>query len=151
MNRLNVLYEEKKKEINGYYNEFGLVSVDNIQEVNDQIIDKKLKKEDLENDLLEFYITVSMCLYMIENDLYDEYFFSTYAELLAEYKTGKYDNYFMDILADKELLESDIEDINDYLKKEEAMGKYYDDVSDIYNEEFEKFEREVDKDYKGEE
>lgn len=151
MNRLNVLYEEKKKEIKGYYNEFGLVSVDNIQEVNDQIIDKRLKKEDLENDLLEFYITVSMCLYMIENDLYDEYFFSTYAELLTEYKTGKYDNYFMDILADKELLESDIEDINDYLKKEEAMGKYYDDVSDIYNEEFEKFEHEVDKDYKGEE
>ena len=151
MNRLNILYEEKKKEINGYYNEFGLVSVDNIQEVNDQIIDKRLKKEDLENDLLEFYITVSMCLYMIENDLYDEYFFNTYAELLTEYKTGKYDNYFMDILADKELLESDIEDINDYLKKEEAMGKYYDDVSDIYNEEFEKFEHEVDKDYKGEE
>lgn len=151
MNRLNVLYEEKKKEIKGYYNEFGLVSVDNIQEVNDQIIDKKLKKEELENDLLEFYITVSMCLYMIENDLYDEYFFSTYVELLTEYKTGKYDNYFMDILADKELLESDIEDINDYLKKEEAMGKYYDDVSDIYNEEFEKFEHEVDKDYKGEE
>lgn len=143
--KLNVLYEDKKKEIQNYYKEYGLITVDNIVEVNDLIIDSKIKKEDLENDLIELYITIAMCLYMIEHDLYDEYFFNTYAELLHEYKHGSFDNMFMDILVDKENLESDIEEINEYLKKEVEMSKYYDNVSDIYNEEFEKFEEEVDK------
>ena len=145
MNKLTVLYKEKKNEIYNYYNEFDFIGIDNVQEVNDKIIDVKIKKEDLENDLMEFYITTSMCSYMIENDLYDEYFFTTYAELLNDYKNGTFDNYFMDILVDKEDLENDIDEINDYIRKDEAMSKYYDDVSNIYNEEFKKFEDEVDK------
>ncbi len=139
--KLDILYKDKKKEIYDYYKELGLITVDSIQEVNDNIIDKKIKKEDLENDLMEFYITVSMCSFMIENDLYDEYFFTTYAELLNEYKNGTYDNMFMDILADKADLESDIEEINEYIKKDEAIRKYYDDVSDIYNEDLEQIEK----------
>ena len=145
--KVNVLYKDKKKEIFDYYREVGLINVDSISEVNDSIIDKKVSKQDLENDLMEFYITVAMCSFMIENDLYDEYFFNTYAELLSEYKNGSYDNLFMDILSDKEAIESDIEEINEGIKKDEIMSKYYDDVSDIYNDEFEKFEHEVDKDY----
>ncbi len=139
--KLDILYKDKKNEIYGYYKEVGLITVDSIQEVNDNIIDKKIKKEDLENDLMEFYITVSMCSFMIENDLYDEYFFTTYAELLNEYKNGTYDNMFMDILSDKADLESDIEEINEYIKKDEAIRKYYDDVSDIYNEDLEEIEK----------
>lgn len=139
--KLDILYKDKKKEIYDYYKELGLITVDSIQEVNDNIIDKKIKKEDLENDLMEFYITVSMCSFMIENDLYDEYFFTTYAELLNEYKNGTYDNMFMDILSDKADLESDIEEINEYIKKDEAIRKYYDDVSDIYNEDLEEIEK----------
>ena len=76
--KVNVLYKDKKKEIFDYYREVGLINVDSISEVNDSIIDKKVSKEDLENDLMEFYITVAMCSFMIENDLYDEYFFNTY-------------------------------------------------------------------------
>lgn len=140
MNKLEVLYKEKKNEVYSYYLEYSGIDSENIQSVNDKIVDKKLRKEDFDNELMEFYITISMCLFMIENDLYDEYFFNTYAELLNEYKSGKYDNYFMDILSDKELLESDIENINEYIRKDRAKSKYYDDVSDIYNNELEKIE-----------
>ncbi len=145
MDKVNVLYEDKKKEIYSYYLGYSGINNENIIEINDSIIDKKIRKEELDNELLEFYITVSMCLFMVENDLYDEYFFKTYIELLDEYKSGKFDNYFKDIISDKQSLESDIDNISDYLKKEEIKAMYYDNVSDIYNSEFEKFENMVDK------
>ena len=145
MEKLDILYDEKKKEIYSYYLEYNNIDADNIFDVNDLIIDKKIKKEELEEEVLEFYITVSMCMYMVEHDLYDEYFFRTFLELLDCYKSGEFDNYFKDILADKQSIESDIESINDYLKKDEIKMKYYQDVSDIYNDEFHKFEDEVDK------
>ncbi len=145
MDKVNVLYEDKKKEIYSYYLGYSGINNENIIEINDLIIDKKIRKEELDNELLEFYITVSMCLFMVENDLYDEYFFKTYIELLDEYRSGKFDNYFKDIISDKQNLESDIDNISDYLKKEEIKAMYYDNVSDIYNSEFEKFENMVDK------
>ena len=85
-----------------------------------------------------------MCAYMVEHDLYDEYFFKTYLELLDCYNSGEFDNLFKDILLDKQSIDNDIDSINDYLKKDEIKMKYYQDVSDIYNDEFHKFEDEVD-------
>ena len=143
MSKLEVLYKDKKSEVYSYYLGYSGIDSENIIDVNDKIIDEKLKKEDFDNELLEFYITVSMCLFMIENDLYDEYFFNTYAELYNEYKDGKYDNLFMSIIEDKSNLESDIDSINEYIKKEAAMSKYYDDVSDIYNSEIESIEEKL--------
>ena len=143
MSKLEVLYKDKKSEVYSYYLGYSGIDSENIIDVNDKIIDEKLKKEDFDNELLEFYITVSMCLFMIENDLYDEYFFNTYAELYNEYKDGKYDNLFMSIIEDKSNLESDIDSINEYIKKEAAMSKYYDDVSDIYNSEMESIEEKL--------
>ena len=135
MNKLDVLYEDKKKEVFSYYLVYDGINSENISDINDIIIDKKINSNDLKNDLLEFYITLSMCLFMIENDLYDEYFFKSYVELLEDYNNGLFDNYFKDIINDKQLIEEDIEIINEYLKKEEIKAKYYDDVSNIYNEE----------------
>ena len=135
MNKLDVLYEDKKKEVFSYYLVYDGINSENISDINDIIIDKKIDKKELENDLLEFYITVSMCSYMVSNDLYDEYFFKAYVELLDDYKSGKFDNLFKDIISDKEILDNDIESLNEYLKKEEIKAKYYDDVSNIYNEE----------------
>ena len=135
MNKLDILYEDKKKEVFSYYLVYDGINGENISDINDTIIDKKIDKKELENDLLEFYITVSMCSYMVNNDLYDEYFFKTYVELLDDYNSGKFDNLFKDIISDKEILDNDIESLNEYLKKEEIKAKYYDDVSNIYNEE----------------
>ena len=144
MEKLDILYDDKKREIYSYYKEYSDINCDNIFDVNDIITDSKIKSEELENELLEFYITVSMCEYMVENDLYDEYFFRTFVELLDCFNSGEFDNYYKDILIDKQSLTKDIESINDYLKKDEIKEKYYQDVSDIYNEEFEKFEDMVD-------
>ena len=142
MNKLDILYEDKKKEVFSYYLVYDGINGENISDVNDTIIDKKIDKKELENDLLEFYITVSMCSYMVNNDLYDEYFFKTYVELLDDYNSGKFDNLFKDIISDKEILDNDIESLNEYLKKEEIKAKYYDDVSNIYNEEINSLDEE---------
>ena len=135
MEKLDILYDDKKKEIYSYYLEYSNIDADNIFD----------KKEELDIEVLEFYITLSMCAYMVEHDLYDEYFFKTYLELLDCYNSGEFDNLFKDILLDKQSIDNDIDSINDYLKKDEIKMKYYQDVSDIYNDEFHKFEDEVDK------
>ena len=142
MNKLDILYEDKKKEVFSYYLVYDGINGENISDINNTIIDKKIDKKELENDLLEFYITVSMCSYMVNNDLYDEYFFKTYVELLDDYNSGKFDNLFKDIISDKEILDNDIESLNEYLKKEEIKAKYYDDVSNIYNEEINSLDEE---------
>ena len=144
MEKLDILYDDKKKKIYSYYLEYNNIDADNIFDVNDLIIDQKIKKEELDIEVLEFYITLSMCAYMVDHDLYDEYFFKTYLELLDCYNSEEFDNLFKDILLDKQSIDNDIDSINDYLKKDEIKMKYYQDVSDIYNDEFHKFEDEVD-------
>ena len=114
MEKLDILYDDKKKKIYSYYLEYSNIDADNIFDVNDLIIDQKIKKEELDIEVLEFYITLSMCAYM------------------------------EDILLDKQSIDNDIDSINDYLKKDEIKMKYYQDVSDIYNDEFHKFEDDVD-------
>lgn len=131
---INTKYEDRKKEIYHFYEHFDHIDVDNIDEVNDHIVDIDLKKEHFENPLEEFYNTISMCLYMIEHELYDEYFFDAYKEILEEYNDNKYDDYFMNE-SDKELLDSDIEIVNDYLKKDEAKSKYYDTLTEVMDKE----------------
>ncbi len=134
MNKLNVSYKQRKEEIYHFYSHFKKIDIDSIQDVNDHIVDVDLKKEHFENPLEEFYNTISMCLYMIEHELYDEYFFDAYKEILEEYNDNKYDDYFMNE-SDKELLDSDIEIVNDYLKKDEAKSKYYDTLTEVMDKE----------------
>ena len=82
MKKVSVLYKDRKKEIEKYYKKYKNIDMDNILDINDKIVDIHLKKEQFEHPLEEFYNIVSMCSYMIDNDLYDEYFFNTYEELL---------------------------------------------------------------------
>ena len=133
MNKLNINYETRKREIYHFYEHFDSLDIDTIADANDHIVDIDLKKEHFENPLEEFYNTISMCTYMINNDLYDEYFFETYKELLEEYESGKYDNYFLDIINDKMDLEKDIEIVNEYLNKDKIKSNYYDKLSEIYD------------------
>ena len=132
MNKINVLYNDRKKEIYSFYNKHKDIDLDNIQDINDSIIDGDLKKENFDNPLEEFYIIVSMCSYMIDNGLYDEYFFNTYDDILEEYETGKFDELFLD-LSDKKDIEEDIYKINEYLSNDNDKMNYYDTLSEIYN------------------
>lgn len=138
MSRVNILYSVRKKEIYDYYNQYKKIDLDNIQDVNDKIIDVHLKKENFDNPLEEFYNIVSMCSYMIDNDLYDEFFFNTYDEILEEYKSGEFDDDFLDINEDKKSIGEDIYKINEYLSNDNDKMNYYDSLSEIYSKEKEK-------------
>ena len=131
MKKLNITYSRRKNDIFHYYNHFDKIDVDNIEEVNDHIIDVDLKKEHFDDPLEEFYNIVSMCLFMVKNDLYDEYFFDTYKEILEDYSNGLFDEYDIE---DKETLDNDLNDINEYLKKYEIESSYYDSLSKIYDD-----------------
>ena len=135
MNKVSTSYKSRRDEIFGYYKKYKKVDMDNILDINDKVVDKHIKKENFEHPLEEFYNMVSMCLYMIENDLYDEYFFDTYEDILEEYDEGNFDDYFLDIKEDKKLLDDDIYKINEYLAHEESKMSYYDNLSEIYTKE----------------
>lgn len=135
MNKVNVLYSVRKNEINKFYNKYKKIDLENIQDVNDKIIDVHLKKENFEHPLEEFYNILAMCSYMIDNDLYDEYFFDTYDELLEEYEEGLFDEYFLDINKDKQDLMDEIYKINEYLAMDNDKMSYYDSLSEVYTKE----------------
>ena len=122
-------YSDLKKEIYGYYKHCGDINIDNIQEVNDHITDEHLSKSYFENTITEFYVTTSMCTYMIENDLYDEYFFDTFPELLEEFNNS---SSIMNEIEDE--LKSDIDNVSDYLKKEKTKEEYYNKLSEVYEQ-----------------
>ena len=81
-------YSDIKNNIYNHYKHFDKIDIDNISDVNDHITDE-LGKSYFENNIDEFFVTTAMCTYMIENDLYDEYFFNTFNELLEEYNNSK--------------------------------------------------------------
>lgn len=124
-------YSELKKDIYSYYKHFDKIDIDNITDVNDHITDEDLSKSYFENTIDEFYVTTAMCTYMIENDLYDEYFFDTFKELLEEYNNSKN---IMNIEENDEL-KNDIENVSDYLKKEDTKEEYYKTLSEVYENE----------------
>lgn len=136
--KLNILYSVLKKEIYSFYEKEGKIDVDNIDVVNDHIVDIDLKKEDFDCPLEEFYIICAMCSYMAKHDLYDDYFFSSFDELLLEYNEGKYDEYFLDIENDKACLKEDIDLICEYILKDESKMKYYDALTQVYENELDK-------------
>ena len=119
-------YSKVKNEIYGYYKHMGHIDNDNIMDVNDHIIDEHLSSDRFEEFMSELFITVSMCIYMIENNLYDEYFFNSYKELLNEYNNTK--NMYNGLDED---LKNDMDNLNDYIKKDEIKSKYYDRL-DLY-------------------
>lgn len=126
-------YSDIKKEIYGYYEHIGSIDMDSIIDANDHIIDEHLDSSRFENSTEEFYITVAMCSYMINNDLYDEYFFESFKTLLDEFNSSNA------VLNDiEEELKKDIDDISDYIKKDELNKEYYDNLSGVYNNQIEK-------------
>ena len=132
MSKVCVLYKIRKEEIYSYYNRCDKLDNDIIIEINDHITDSLLSIENFKNELEEFFITVSMCMYMIEHDLYDEYFFSAFKDILEDYDEIK-DDFLSE--NDKELFESDMETVKDYLKKEESNKVYYDVLSSVFEQE----------------
>ena len=132
MKKVSVLYSDRKNQINKFYNRYKNIDLDNIQDVNDKIVDIHLKKENFEHPLEEFFNIMAMCSYMIDNDLYDEYFFNTYEDILEEYDEGNYDDYFLDI-KDKKDVDEEIYKINEYLSYDNDKMSYYDSLSEIYS------------------
>lgn len=128
MNKLDFLYSERRDEVYDYYKEVDHVDEDIIEEVNDKLIDSHFKKENFENPLEEFYIICSMCAYMTSIDVYDDYFFSSFDELLAEYNDGLYDDYFKDKEKDKEILSHDISNITEFILKDKDEQDYYNSI-----------------------
>ncbi len=126
-------YSDIKKEIYGYYEHIGSIDMDSIIDANDHIIDEHLGSSRFENSTEEFYITVAMCSYMINNDLYDEYFFESFKTLLDEFNSS---NAVLNNI--EEELKKDIDDIKDYIKKDELNKEYYDNLSGVYNNQIEK-------------
>lgn len=126
-------YTDIKKEIYGYYNHIGKVDIDNIQDANDHIIDEHIDQKRLENSNEEFYITVSMCVYMIEHNVYDEYFFEAFKELYEEFNNA---SALLNNVENE--LKNDTELIDDYIKKDEINKKYYENLSDVYNNQIKK-------------
>ena len=135
MDKVNTLYRVRKEQIYNFYSKYKNIDADSIQDVNDKIVDLDLKKEDFDNPLSEFYNIVSMCSYMIDNNLYDEYFFNTYDDILEEYKSGSFGECFLDINEDKKSLGEDIYKINEYLSNDNDKMNYYDTLSEIYSKE----------------
>ena len=116
-------YELRKKEIYSYYDNYKNLSNDNIQEANDYIVDVCLKRENFEETINEFYNFTAMCSYMLEHDLYDEYFFNTFEEILEE----------VSLVEKTEELEKDIIELKNYLNKDTQYLKYYELISEIIN------------------
>ena len=135
MSKVNVLYKVRKNEIIGFYNKYKNIDSESILDVNDKIVDVNLKKEHFDNPLEEFFNIVAMCSYMVDNDLYDEYFFDTFDEILEEYNEHKFDDDFLDFENDKKVLDEDISKINEYLSHENDKMNYYDSLSEIYTNE----------------
>lgn len=121
-------YSDIKNEIYGYYKHMGEINVDNITDVNDHIIDEHLGNERFENNIEEFYILVSMCSYMVEHNLYDEYFFTSYEEVLEDFNNS---NSLLNEI--EESLKKDIDMISEYIKKDKIKNDYYDKLSSVYN------------------
>ena len=135
MKKVNVLFKDRKDEIYNFYSKYKDIDMDSILDINDKIVDMHLKKENFEHPLEEFYNIVSMCSYMIDNDLYDEYFFNTYDEILEESAEGKFDESFLDLNKDKKDLSDEIHKINEYLSHDNDKMNYYDSLSEIYTKE----------------
>lgn len=125
-----IKYEDRKKDIYNYYSKLGKISNDNISDINDKIVDEYLTKDSFIDEIEELYNTVSMCLYMIENNLYDSYFFESVIDIINDYNSGN-----IGILQNDSVLDKDIDDIEDYLKKDEAKEDYYNKLSEIYDKE----------------
>lgn len=123
-------YSDIKNNIYSHYKHFDKIDSDNITDVNDHITDE-LGKNYFENNIDEFFVTTAMCTYMIENDLYDEYFFDTFNELLEEFNNSKN---IMNIEIEDEL-NNDIDNVSDYLKKEITKEEYYNKLSEVYESE----------------
>lgn len=117
-------YIDIKNRVYECYSKYKKIDVDNIQDINDSICE--INKGDFENEMLELYNTVAMCMYMIEHDLYDEYFFEAYSDILTELGNKEFDN----------VLSKDIDTINDYLKKDEIKSEYYDKLSTLYEDKY---------------
>ncbi len=116
-------YVDIKYKIYDNYKKFKKISQDDIQEVNDEIINM-IDNENFNNPILELYNTVAICMYMIDNNLYDKYFFDSYKEILSEIRDKEFDD----------ILRKDIDNIEDYIKKDLIKGEYYDKLSEIYDE-----------------
>ena len=118
-----IKYEERKKEIYTFYDNYKNLSNDNISDANDYIVDVCLRKDSFEETIEEFYNYTAMCSYMLEHNLYDEYFFNTFEEVLEE----------VELVEKTEELEKDIIELKNYLNKDTMYLKYYDLISNIIN------------------
>ena len=115
-------YSEIKKTVYAEYQKYGRVTIDNIEEVNDHLLDSDINEDNME-DKKEFFIVTAMCAYMTENDVYDDYFFASYRELNKDYLSER----------DPEFV-SDVAKINEYLRRDDIKEQFYENISKEIND-----------------
>ena len=123
-------YSEIKKEIEGFYQKYGRVTIDNIEDTNDHILDDEIKTEQL-NDKTEFFTLVAMCAHMVEYNVYDEYIFGSYRELINDFLSEREPDFV-----------SDVGKINEYLRRDDIKAQFYDGLSDLINNKVAEYEDE---------
>ena len=120
----------RKEDIYKYYSKFDKIDNENISDVNDKIVDEYLTKDSFINEEEELYNTIAMCTYMIENNLYDDYFFSTSKDIIEDYEKGS-----ICLLQNDSILDEYINNIKDYFNKDSAKEDYYNKLSELYDKE----------------
>lgn len=125
-----IKYTNRKEDIYKYYSKFDKIDNENISDVNDKIVDEYLTKDSFINEEEELYNTIAMCTYMIENNLYDDYFFSTSKDIIEDYEKGS-----ICLLQNDSILDEDINNIKDYFNKDSAKEDYYNKLSELYDKE----------------
>jgi hypothetical protein len=125
-----VKYIDIKNKINKYYNSNKKIDIDNIGDINDKLVDDVLGLKSFEDPEEELFNTIAMCNYMIEHNLYDEYFFESAKDIIDDYQNGKVLS-----LTNDEILDKDIDIVKDYIEKDKYNEEYYNKLSDVYNNE----------------
>ena len=125
-----IKYTNRKEDIYKYYSKFDKIDNENISDVNDKIVDEYLTKDSFINEEEELYNTIAMCTYMIENNLYDDYFFSTSKDIIEDYEKGS-----TCLLQNDSILDEDINNIKEYFNKDSAKEDYYNKLSELYDKE----------------
>lgn len=114
--KLNYTYNDVKDDIITVYRSHKeTLNQANIEASNDYITDEFLGEKAFENELDEFFNVLSICMSMVELQLYDGYFFNEIQEMISRYKNGYFDEY----LADNENqadIDTDISKVEQYIK-----------------------------------
>lgn len=114
--KLNHTYDDVKDGIITVYRSHKeTLNQANIEANNDYMTDELLGQKAFENELDEFFNVLSICISMVELQLYDGYYFDEIQEMISKYKDGYFDEYLADD-ENKADIDTDIAKVEQYIK-----------------------------------